>query len=771
MAERATRAFDEPPVGQNPPAMPRRNAPAADAPVAERHAAATPAAPAPATLGDRLAAARRARFIGRSAECDRFRRMLAGQAEPVWFLHGPGGIGKTTLLRELAREADAQRRIVIEIDARHVGATPAGWRQALTTALSGLGRSEEHGDAPDADSHDQIARATETLPAHPPAGSVLLVDTFEAIAAIELWLRDEELPRFHADTLVVLAGRTPADPQWRLDAGWSDVAVVTTLAPWSAAEAHDYLATRLQGRPVPEALLAQGRGYPLLLALLADAQRRGAPQTLQAAPEREALVRELLARFAHELSDPALRTAFDVLTIARHVAVPLLADVVGPAGAQGASGAERAAELYHWLQGLPFVETGEHGLQMHDFVRESFAASWESRDPVEIERLRVRVMQHQVRGWTTVSAADVDRHVRDWYFSLHHTRSSPFLDARYFDSHYLDTLDAARDPPQIEALVERRLGPRTLAAVRHWLAHAPSGFRLVRRRDGGVDGVLLTLELAEIDTRTRDDDPVAARAWRYVQAQRAPRPGGSVWMARLVLDAHGDQLPNATSMLGSTLLVRRLQLQRHAEWSVMWHHNPEEMAALYATMTRFNWLHRVGELDEVIDGRRHGCFVRDLVAEPVPEAWRAAPPGAPPLLTQDAFAAAVRDALRHYARDDKLATNPLRRCRSLAGRNTPDGNTYGASEAPLARLREALAQAVQALAAHPADLKFHHALRLTWLDPGSTQERVAEELGLPFNTYRYHLARGTERVVQALWQRELQATAADTPVTAEAARR
>ena len=39
---------------------------------------------------------------------------------------------------------------------------------------------------------------------------------------------------------------------------------------------------------------------------------------------------------------------------------------------------------------------------------------------------------------------------------------------------------------------------------------------------------------------------------------------------------------------------------------------------------------------------------------------------------------------------------------------------------------------------------------------GATQERVAEELGLPFNTYRYHLARGTDRVVEALWQRELQ---------------
>jgi hypothetical protein len=32
---------------------------------------------------------------------------------------------------------------------------------------------------------------------------------------------------------------------------------------------------------------------------------------------------------------------------------------------------------------------------------------------------------------------------------------------------------------------------------------------------------------------------------------------------------------------------------------------------------------------------------------------------------------------------------------------------------------------------------------------------VAEQLGVPFNTYRYQLARGTQEVTQWLWQREI----------------
>jgi hypothetical protein len=43
----------------------------------------------------------------------------------------------------------------------------------------------------------------------------------------------------------------------------------------------------------------------------------------------------------------------------------------------------------------------------------------------------------------------------------------------------------------------------------------------------------------------------------------------------------------------------------------------------------------------------------------------------------------------------------------------------------------------------------------TYLRPAATQEAAADALGLPFSTYRGHLARGIERVIDWLWQREL----------------
>ena len=164
-------------------------------------------------------------------------------------------------------------------------------------------------------------------------------------------------------------------------------------------------------------------------------------------------------------------------------------------------------------------------------------------------------------------------------------------------------------------------------------------------------------------------------------------------------------------------------------------------------MTRYHWHRRVSEADFEVGGHCFGVFARDWKAEPHP-AWPSPDTSAAKPLARDAFAEAVREALRHFKRPDLLAVNPLVDCAFLGDARTPSCEA----------LRLAIGDAVQALSEHPRDEKFFHALRLTFLDPGPAQEKVAEELGLPFSTYRYHLTRGIGRVVEALWQRELRAS-------------
>jgi len=117
-------------------------------------------------------------------------------------------------------------------------------------------------------------------------------------------------------------------------------------------------------------------------------------------------------------------------------------------------------------------------------------------------------------------------------------------------------------------------------------------------------------------------------------------------------------------------------------------------------------------------------------AEPTPRA-----------LSRPAFAESVRAGLRDLHRPAALQVNPLNRSRVAAA--------LGGD------LRALLEEAAAAATADPRDAKLARALDRTYLRPAPTQEAAAELLGLPFSTYRGHLARGLERVVDWLWEREL----------------
>ena len=144
-------------------------------------------------LADRLAAAGRGRFVGREAELELFRSALLA-AEPtfaVLHLHGPGSVGKTTLLREYARLAAESGRPLVRLDGRNVAPSPPGFLLALHQAL-GL---EEGG-------------ATSIVSNWPPDG-VLLIDTYETLASLDTWLRETFLLQLPGRNLVVIAGRNP----------------------------------------------------------------------------------------------------------------------------------------------------------------------------------------------------------------------------------------------------------------------------------------------------------------------------------------------------------------------------------------------------------------------------------------------------------------------------------------------------------------------------------------------------------------------------------
>src|SRR4051794_8934204 len=238
---------------------------------------------APATVADRLGSVRRRRFAGRAAELELFREALEAPAPPfnVLWIHGVGGVGKTTLLEALAEQAEAAGPAPVRVDLRGMEPSPAAFEAELARALG----VPEGGSAP-------AALAARERP-------VLLVDTFEAAAGLEDWVRERLAPALPAGALLVIAGRRAPGAGWRRDPGWSDLLRVGSLRNLEPTDSRAYL--RAAGGPEPrhEEVVGLTHGHPLALSLVVDvlAQREaggGEPVRLGGMPD---VVRELLECF------------------------------------------------------------------------------------------------------------------------------------------------------------------------------------------------------------------------------------------------------------------------------------------------------------------------------------------------------------------------------------------------------------------------------------------------------------------------------------------
>ena len=125
------------------------------------------------TLGELLASRRRRRFVGRASEMELFRAALdlPEPPFPVLHIHGPAGIGKTSLLdvfAELAADAGAR---VVRLDGRDLLPSPPAVLEALRRVL----------EVPDG----------EGAIVGPSDGGrvVVLIDTYERLAPLDDWVR------------------------------------------------------------------------------------------------------------------------------------------------------------------------------------------------------------------------------------------------------------------------------------------------------------------------------------------------------------------------------------------------------------------------------------------------------------------------------------------------------------------------------------------------------------------------------------------------------
>lgn len=291
-----------------------------------------------------------------------------GDGAQVFAVSGIGGIGKTTLLTNMAVEARLSAVRVLWVDGQICLHTPKDLLAYLEMSLE-----TEYG---------RTRTADETLFGHVAAElcrerTVVLLDNCEALERIESWLLAQLLPRLrNAPLLLVMASRTGLPLHWYTDQMWSPRIRSFPLELFTREQVYAYLQDSGLPEQVQQDIARKSEGHPLLLALTTDLMRReGADQAERAGQLPGILSAELL----REAADPFMYDALELLSLFPAADQTMLNRLL--------KRPLNAAE-YTALGRLSCVRVVPGGLALHQVVSRMLREEYKQRHPGEYSNMR-----------------------------------------------------------------------------------------------------------------------------------------------------------------------------------------------------------------------------------------------------------------------------------------------------------------------------------------------------------------------------------------------
>ncbi|MFL5846537.1 MAG: hypothetical protein ACJ762_17770 [Solirubrobacteraceae bacterium] len=655
-----------------------------------------------ATFADHLATTDAERFVGRAAELGRLEDVLTPEPDRrIVFVHGPGGIGKSTLLRELSRRATAKGFEVLLLDARDLDPVPNELEEAIEPAYA----------------------ATRPL---------LILDTWERMASADTALRTRLLPSLPADAVVVIASREPPDAGW-FTGGWESLVAEIEVRPMAQREARALVRELGVGAKDAAEIVAWAQGSPLALTVAAGAAQ-DQEGWHQARPEEDPdILRSLLRRVVEHELEPADSDVAAVTALARRVTPELISAVLEEVDGRAA---------FNRIARLSFAEPAGSGLRFHDLARRALRAELRIRDPDRERELRRRIADHlhaRVLAGEPRLIVDlselVDNPALRWGFGA---EGSPEI-----------RIDAVH-PGTAEELREALTARGDAAAVETTLElieHAPDWVVITRGADDSLAGFSISGSPASAPAAA-DADPLMGRWLAHARA-REDADRTLVWRDSVDLTAGPAGNPaspvlalmNTAAILGSgTPNPRFLYLPI----------NPGNASAV--AFAQGVGAQHVPELDYHYGSMVIQCHIFDtgpggLVGSVVsavyaelgleqpapPEPWVAPIPAG-------ADAESVRAALKSFHRPSELAASPL------ATGATPDQR--------VASVRALLEHAIAQAFGDTMDEELaRRTLELGYLDSSVTHEGAADELHLSRAAYFRRLRQAVERLAEWILSR------------------
>ncbi len=689
----------------------------------------------PTRIFDLLHQARRQSFIGRRHEIDLFKSIVFSPqpAKVLYYIHGPGGQGKTALLRHFGELCKEENCPYIVLDGRELEAHPSAVTAALTKALNpGAGQTI----------WEALAFMGDRV--------VLFMDTYEKLNPLEDWFRTEFFPQMPASVISVICSRKAPSLGWHADSGWKRLMEVVRLRNFSREESEVYLSNQNAPAEQVQSIMEFTHGHPLALSLVSDifAHQPDKPFKPDESPD---MVGALLEVFLQEIPGPAHRTALEVAALVNITTESVLTEVME---------LTTATELFEWLRQLSFMEQSKEGIYPQEVIREALIHDLRWRHPDYYQELYEKARLYYINKLNGSDAASQRKYLSSLVY-LHrlHPMVRPFFDWQESGGHWID-LAHPEDKPRLVDMAYKHEGAESARILDFWLDHPAAQAWVWRDTKKLPAAFLLKINADEIRKDEDLPDPVVNKALQYSKTNCGLRSGEHLALFRYWMVRDGYQ--NVSSLQSSIFLA-----------TVQYYFTPGlaismvacAQPAFWQQMFHYAGIQQIEPLDFSSGNLDFGWFMHDWRKQPVAD-WldmlgkrgtsasleETIKPSALQVLvlSEEAFGAAVSDALKYYRQRDNLVENPLIRS-NLIIRQT--GAEASAAER-VATLQTGIEQCLKEIEQSPVDGKFHRVLYRTFINPVGSQEKVADFLNMSFSTYRRYLKTGIEKITELLWRQE-----------------
>ena len=445
------------------------------------------------TISERLSEATSSTFVGREEELSTLTNAIESPHLPylVAFIHGPGGIGKSRLLKATLNSLSSDINLCV-LDCRGIEPTPEGFQMALSNAL------EMETSAPDlASILGQIGGRGQR--------TVVALDTYETFGLMDNYLRQAFVPALPDNVFTIFAGRQEPNLAWYTSPGWKDLFREFELHELPVVDAQKLLHLHGLTPEQIERVISFTRGFPLALEMAAAAIRTQPDLDISGGPPPKVL-EQLTQAFMSGLHPDTIE-AVEVSSTVRRVTESFLRSLLDVSDVR---------RLFEQLEQLPFIHMTSEGLVLHDVVRETMSKNLAWRDPERYRTCRRRAFSYFTKESYRAETQGLWKYTADLLYMI----ENPLVRHAFFpedQSNYRvepATVDDGEDILDISKSVDNEESNRITELW--WHLH-PEAFSVAKSRQGDIEAYNIHFGPEEVSQDIKENDPVTRQCLRHLK--------------------------------------------------------------------------------------------------------------------------------------------------------------------------------------------------------------------------------------------------------------